>query len=167
MPQEPLNQNLDEVEAVLRSLEPAPCCLDHGALMYSAGRASAPTAAPLTRPGGSRRPGWLWPCATAVSLVAAATFATLWAGAGRREVVDRIVYVERDKPRATVVQPATGARPTNGPQQAWREYARLRDIALTQGLEHLPEVHWRSVANPPGHVGERFDISELVRSPGS
>ena len=155
-----MNEDPDEVEAILRSLDPAASKLDFSEAMYLAGRASATTE---TCAGARRRVAWLWPCATVASVLAAVTFAVLWGTSGKPELVERIVYVEREQPSTAAAQPAHVASVAIEPSRPWEQYAQLREIILTQGLENLPEIQWRSVTNGESAMGDRLDDPVLKR----
>jgi hypothetical protein len=119
MQQEPLRPELAAVEAALRSLVPR-AGLDRDRLMYLAGQAAGLNAA-------RRRPAaWLWPCATAASLVLAAVL-------GLRGVASReTARAPSEVASATV--PADRQEPGDA-----NEYFRLRQVVLAGGVEALPE----------------------------
>lgn len=86
-----LNDELAAVEAALASLTPTRSGVQRDRLMFLAGRASQADGALLRRR--RRFTVWLWPCATAASLLVAAVLGVVWAAGGRPEVVERVVYV--------------------------------------------------------------------------
>ena len=149
MSQEPIDENPVSVEEILRSVDPAASSLDLPRVMYLAGRASATAAA--RRPAG--RTGWIWPAATAASLLLAAAFALAWTFSGDHEVVERIVverivYVEKEPPPPVAKEPIDVSPAPEPPNNPWHEYARHRQIVLSQGLEGLPEPDWRPISDP-------------------
>ena len=158
MSREPIEPELPDVEAILRLLGPTASRLDFGRVMYLAGQAAADRRS--RRPRGTQ---WPWPCATAASLLAAVTFAALWAAPAQPEVVERIVYVEREQPTAAAEEAAKIALAVEPPNKAWEEYARLQHAVLTQGLEGLPEAEWRRAAEGGSSGWPLFDDALLKR----
>jgi hypothetical protein len=154
MSEKPVKNDLSAVEAALGALRPAPSGVDRDRLMYLAGEA----AASRSRGGRRRRADWLWPCATAASVLLAVTFATMWFAA---EPEVRIVYVsERDEtpkpaPQPTAVTEQDIERAL--PQKKWRtDYLQLRRLVMTEGVDLLPPsesapgadvetLRWRSI----------------------
>jgi hypothetical protein len=139
MSEKRMTRDRTSVEAALSSLHPAPTGVDRDRLMYLAGRAAADGS-----PGARRLlADWLWPVATAASLLLAVTFATMWVARGG----PRIVYVERPAqaqkgvPQATA-PPTEAAEPEPKPRQKrWRtEYLQLRRLVTTRGVEAIPEM---------------------------
>jgi len=134
-----MSEELAAVENALSSLRPTPTGVDRDRVMYLAGRAAA--GGPLDSP---RRPaGWLWPSATAASLLLAVTFATVWLARGKP------VVVYRDRPVAAP-QPAEQPRLATdeneevkvaSPQRPWRnDYLQLRRLLTAQGANAIPET---------------------------
>jgi hypothetical protein len=106
MSEERLNEELAALEAALGSLKPVRSKIERDRVIFLAGRAlETQMQAPRRR----RINAWLWPCATAASLLAAATFASLWATSGQPPVVQRTAEV----PAATPGQLATGRPSSN------------------------------------------------------
>jgi len=131
MSEERVRQDLTGVEAALSSLRPTPTGVDRDRLMYLAGRAAAGS---LDSP--RPRGWWVWPSATAASLLLAVTFATMWHARGE----PMVVY--RDRP---VAAPQPAERPgvateeeveSASPRKEWRtDYLRLRRLVLTDGID--------------------------------
>lgn len=94
----------DPLETGLAALQPSPSRIDRDAIMHRAGQTAAEVQRRMSSP---RR--WLWPMATALSLLAAVTFAGLYTTAASAPPRERIVYinrpvsVERTKPKRQVV----------------------------------------------------------------
>lgn len=168
MSEEFLNEDLTEVEGVLRSLEPVASRVDVARAMYLAGRASA------TGPRRQRGRNWLWPSATAIAMLSAATFAWLWCASARSVVSERTVYVERDRPAAASQTADRGPLPAQAGRAApdatkiaetaevWEEYLRLQQVVLTGGADALPKIEWRSPSDREPGGCEPFD-DPLVR----
>jgi hypothetical protein len=163
MSQDPMNEDPAEVEAILRSLAPAPSRLDFSEAMYLAGRASVVDS---SRPRGPRRLAWLWPLATGVSLLSTATLAILWNSAGTPEVIERVVYVERQGTPVVAAPPAPVASPAIDPPGPWQEYARLCRVVSAEGVEKLPEIQWRSGPDSTSPAWDDLDNPVLRRAPG-
>jgi hypothetical protein len=110
MPEKPVNAELAAIEAALSSLTPAASAIQRDRLLFLAGQAAARRTLPAPH---RRFTAWLWPCATAVSLLVAATFGTLWAAGGKPKTVERIVYVQAERAPAMaekpIVKSASGA----------------------------------------------------------
>jgi hypothetical protein len=98
MSEKRLNDELAAIEAALCSLQPVPSNVQRDRLMFLAGRASADR---LPLHGRPRLPAWLWPCATAASLLVAIALGVLWSTGGKPEIVERVVYVPAAGPSAT------------------------------------------------------------------
>jgi hypothetical protein len=114
--QEPLKPELLKLESALASLAPRPAALDRDWVMFLAGRAAA-------RETGRRRGAWLWPCATAASLLLAL-------GLGLRGQWP----IGPSQEEAEVAAAASSSeRP--GPNS----YFKLRELVLTRGVDDLPD----------------------------
>jgi hypothetical protein len=126
---------LKALASVLRGLAPSAEPLDRDALLYEAGRASAP---PLR---------WPWVAATAASaLLAVSLGVALWAKPIR--VVERVVH--RQPPEAVVPGDAAAVEMLPAPEQPpaapyaspWEPeptpYEQARDNVLRWGLDGLP-----------------------------
>ena len=154
MSEKPVKNDLAAVEAALGALRPTPTGVDRDRLMYLAGEAAASRSLSRHR----RRADWLWPCATAASMLLAIGFATMWFAA---EPEVRIVYVEeRDEPPKPTPQPTVAAEQDVEralPQKTWAtDYLLLRRLVMTKGVDVLPPsdpspggdvetLRWRSV----------------------
>lgn len=135
MSEERMNRDLKAVEAALSSLTPTPSGVKRDRLMYLAGRAAAEE---RSATGGRLPVSWLWPCATAASVLVAVAFAAMWFAGGKPEV--RIVY--RDLPVRVPEQPQQPTVPTDenvepaSPRKQWRtDYLRLRHLVMTEGID--------------------------------
>ena len=78
---------------------------------------------------------WLWPCATAASLLLAAVFGVLWAAGGRPGVAQQAIYAHLP-PTAS---PVTADVPTaaESPPSLWAN-RRLCQFVLENGVDALP-----------------------------
>jgi hypothetical protein len=94
-----LSGELTEIEAALGSLTPRASGVERDQVMFLAGQASAGRTDTLRR---RRIAIWLWPCATAASLLVAAAFGTLWAAGTHSTSVPQIVYVPVERPATTL-----------------------------------------------------------------
>ncbi|HUT95692.1 MAG TPA: hypothetical protein VMY37_39925 [Thermoguttaceae bacterium] len=161
MSEERVRQDLTGVEAALSSLTPTPTGVDRDRVMYLAGRAAAGGSLDLPR----RRAWWLWPSATAASLLLAVTFAAMWHARGEPVVVyrDRPVAAPQpaEQPRVATEekQEVEGEVAIASPGAPWRtDYLQLRRLVTMRGIDALPE----SRAAPASHVetlrwGSGFD----------
>ena len=154
MSQKPMKNDLAAVEATLGALRPAPSGVDRDRLMYLAGEAAAGRSLGRRR----QRADWLWPCATAASLLLAVGFATMWFAA---EPEVRIVYMERgDETPKPAPQPTAAAEQDTditSPRKTWgTDYLQLRRLVMTEGVDALPPsdsapgtnvepLRWRSI----------------------
>lgn len=120
MQPEHLRPELAAVEAALASLAPRASGLDRNRLMYLAGQAAGLKTA-------RRRPAaWLWPCATAASLLLAAVL-------GLRGSTSR-------EPALAPTEMASAPAPADRQERRdASEYFRLRQLVLARGVEALPE----------------------------
>jgi hypothetical protein len=103
MSEKRLNNELADIQTALSSLTPVGSRIQRDRLLFLAGRASADVAS-LHRP---RLATWLWPCATAASLLVATALGSLWVVGGRPEVIERVVYVPAAGPSATSTRSAS------------------------------------------------------------
>lgn len=143
MSQERIDKNLVSMEEILRSVDPADSSLDLPQVMYLAGQASATAARRQVR-----RTGWIWPSATVASLALAAVFGVAWTFSEDQEVVERIVYVEKETPAPVLENPMDVSPAPEPPNSPWLEYARDCQIVLSQGVEGLPEPDLRPIGDP-------------------
>lgn len=129
MPEKRLNDELAAIEAALGSLRPAPSSVRRDRLMFLAGQASV-----QTTPRDRRRPAaWLWPCATSLSLLAAATFGVLWAAGNRSEAIERLANVPpKDSPAMFDFSPDVESPPSLLANR------RLCQFVLKKGFDALP-----------------------------
>ncbi|MFC1596606.1 hypothetical protein ACFL5Q_01485 [Planctomycetota bacterium] len=163
MSEERLSEALTAMEAGLASLQPKPSSLHRARVLYLAGQASVREAKAVSR---NTRVGWLWPVATAGSLLLAVTLAgVLLLGGARPPTVERVVEVPVDPP-----EDSTGERDhllavsgeSLGPPLRI-DYLVLRRLVLTQGLDALPVA--QAPASPEGETvtpldayGESIDL---------
>lgn len=144
MSEKKVKPDLEAIQSALSSLQPTESRVDRDRLMYQAGQAAV-GAVSVDVP--RRRVGWMWPCATAASLLVAVTFAGMWLSRGEPEV--RIVY--RDRPVAVPEVPDKTVEAINvaddaSPRESWRsDYLRLRRLVTTDGVGAMP----KDVAPPP------------------
>ncbi len=124
MSEKRLNDDLASMEAALGSLTPAPSSIDRDRLMFAAGRACT------SRVSASRQPiAWLWPCATAASLLLAIITSTLWIAGDGVQVAERVVYVQ--SPAAVTTLRVADSRPSTAFakwQPAPQLGSRYRDV---------------------------------------
>ena len=114
--QEPLKPDLAAVEAALASLAPRPATLNRDWVMFLAGRAAAAQS-------GRRWTRWLWPCATAASLLLALALG-----------------VRGQRPSAPAHQaPQVGASAAPAARPGPHTYLKLREVVLARGVDALPE----------------------------
>jgi hypothetical protein len=134
MSQEDLTSEQIAFEATLSAMRPAVAAVDRDRLMYLAGRASAEAdeRSIASTKGWERLRTWLWPCATAASLLLAVGLGAI--ALGPSQVVERIVYVERERPVPVLPIPSSDRdelRPT-------ADYLRLRELVLREGVDAIP-----------------------------
>jgi hypothetical protein len=134
MSEKPVKNDLAAVEAALGALRPVPSGVDRDRLMYLAGEAAASRSLSRRR----RWADWLWPCATAASVLLAVTFATMWFARGE----PRIVYVERPaRAREDSSPPAAPRTEAVRRPKRWRtDYLQLRRLVMSRGVDALPET---------------------------
>ena len=168
-----MNKGLPAFEAALASLSPAASAIDRDRLMYLAGQA---VGAQSPR----RHSAWLWPSATAASVLLAVTLAGMLLTRGPR-VVEKTVYipakppVEADAP--PIVQPeqspaAAGDETPAPPEKIDRtpkrkkkprgDYLQLRRMVVARGVDALPKLKPRQPAPgaeiPKWSPGPRTDL---------
>jgi hypothetical protein len=96
-----------------------------------------------------------WPCATAASLLVAATFAALWASGGKSDIAARTAATSvRQTPMAAMDLPEDASPPS-----PW-ENRRLCQLILEKGIEALPrpDVAPRYDKPLPPHKDSYFDL---------
>jgi len=150
-----LSEALAAMEAGLASLQPKPSSLHGARVIYLAGQASV-----RGTKAGSRisRAGWLWPVATAASLLVAVTLAgVLLLGNVRPPTVERVVEVQVDPPEDSTGQRgplvAVSAESLGPPLRI--DYLILRRSVLTRGLDALPVA--QAPASPEGEAVTPLD----------
>jgi hypothetical protein len=128
------NEALTALGTALASLPLKPSGLHRDRVMYLAGRASVMGAKGPMRSFFAR---WLWPLATAASLLLAATLGGVLLVSARPKTVERVVYVPVDRPdestrgRDSRVTPS--AESQGSPLRT--DYLALRRLVLTRGVD--------------------------------
>src|SRR5262249_25175621 len=130
---------LTALEAALAALRPAPDALERDTLMYQAGRASV------------RRPGWLWPGATAMLAVALAGVLA-WRPT---KVEERVVIVPTTAERSD----HPGYDTVSLPEPPRDGYLRLRQRVLRDGVEALTAPN-----GPPQQTNPAGPPAPLLRA---
>jgi hypothetical protein len=136
---------LTELASALRTLQPRPETLDHAALMYRAGQASAR--------------GGLWPLATMLSLAVALALGIIAWTRSEPVVIERTVSApaantapernDGDVPSPAVPSPS-------GDADAWSSYVHLQEKVVEGGLEGLPAL--------PNTPEPSADLEALLRA---
>ncbi len=137
--EKPQNE-LSEFEATLRALLPLPSAVSRDEMMFRAGQASverSPAAPPPRR--------WLWPMATAASVLVAAMLG-LMIGRNDREVIERIVHVPA--PAANGEIETLTQQTTSGPHSGAPAYLSARNRILARGVDALPASNSSSAETP-------------------
>jgi hypothetical protein len=101
----------------------------------------------------ARRRRWLWPGAAAALALLATGLATALVMRPNTQVVERVVYRDRDEPPsppAVVDVPADSAS-----SQAVQRYFQFRDALASRGFDAIPE----SPPAPPAESPERIEKS--------
>jgi hypothetical protein len=125
---------LNPLAEALRGLSPRSCALDRDAILFRAGQTAAP-----------HRSGWLWPCATAVSMTVA--FLGVLLAWSRPQpvvvVVERVVPPPAPAPTPPVRQAAAPDSAPDSPLQENLDFVyqspqrRLQEHLLRWGLDGL------------------------------
>lgn len=142
---------LTRFEEALKSLAPAPACLDRDQLLFRAGQAS------------SRRRGWVWPAASAVLAAVALTLGALLVFRSAPPPIERIIQVPAP-PTQPMDRPLLEDSPsvpdavTAVPRPPG--YLRLRDEVLRWGADGLPQP----APVPPTDV-PRLPLEDLLDGP--
>ena len=164
MSEKRMSDELAAVEAMLGSLTPAASSVDRDRLMFLAGRASAEG---RSLPHRRRVYTWLWPCATAASLLVAVALGLLRGTGGKPEIVERVVYVSPKSSTATFDIPPV-AQSVSSP---WLlENRRLLQLVLEKGIDALPQSNVSfKFEGPPARRGEsdRNLLNQLLTDPTS
>jgi hypothetical protein len=138
MSRERLSEALAAMEAGLASLQPKPSSLHRARVLYLAGQASVGGAKWASR---NSRTSWLWPVATAASLLLAVALASaLLLGHARPTTVERVVEVHVAPPEEVTDDSdhllAASIESLGPPPRI--DYLVLRRSVLTHGLDALP-----------------------------
>jgi len=167
----------------LASLLPVASSIDRDRLMYLAGQSAA-----KSRQRGSAA-AWLWPCATAASVLVAVTLTALMLGRGP-QVVEKIVYVPAKEVTKPQKQPSTPvpdekprlakddvAVPSTSPKSVDKtpkrtkkprnDYLQLRRMVMAQGVDALPKLNRKSVPaakTPKWAPGPRTALEQSLGS---
>ncbi len=135
---EKLNEEPSALEAALSSLKPGASVVDRDRVMFLAGRASAGTCSP---PGRRGPVAWLWPTATAASLLAAVTFGSMLLTRDRSQAVEKVAHTEpavQDEDQLIVEGRPAGDGIVMKKLQT--DYLKLRRLVLAEGVDALPEL---------------------------
>jgi hypothetical protein len=116
------NPEMKAVEAALAALAPRAERLDRDQVMYRAGQAAA-------------RPGWTWPVAASLSLVALALLAGYDLSKPTPQAVERVVYVRVPEPVYASPDAGLSGQQISAESGA---YLHLRDRVLSYGVDALP-----------------------------
>ena len=153
MSEKRLNEELSAVEAALASLKPAASGADRDRVMFLAGRMSAVASTPLHQ---KHKTPWLWPCATAVSLLLAIAssgmlFLRGTATGEKQEAYTKsntiqtaenipqpLWYEHSRKETSEVKRP----RPLPGSDNIPMDYLSLNLLIAEKGIDALPGPSW-------------------------
>jgi hypothetical protein len=157
MSEEPLNRDSASLEEELRRLAPRPSRIDRERLMFLAGQASPARGEFSQTFSQASRRAWPWPLAMAAMTTVAGFLGVLLVQRPAQVMVERVVYVEVEKPSAET--PATAApavlelrRPHRGSSElASAGPARVRaaaadPFALPADLGSSNYLAWRNHA---------------------
>ena len=153
MSEKRINEDLLAVEAALTALNPAASLLDRDRVMFLAGRASANAYLPPTR---HMKTQWLWPCATAVSLLLAiASSGMLFlrgTAMGEKEAayvksnttqtaenIPQPLWYEHTQKETPEVKPAAPIVRRDNMQM---DYLSLSMLVAEKGIDALPGPSW-------------------------
>jgi len=156
---------LAALEKSLAALVPVPGRIDRDQLLFRAGQASV-----RSRP-------WLWPAATALSIVVAASLGTVLALRPAPAPVERVVYVPVPQPAESSVGAPQGVASaanarldssTEDAENLWAssaEYIKERNLAIRWGVEALPGPSIASASQTPT-VESMLGLPERKFEPG-
>jgi hypothetical protein len=155
MSEKRINEELAAVEAALASLKPATSGVDRDRVMFLAGRMSAVANAPLHQ---KQKTPWLWPCATAVSLLLAiASSGMLYmrgTAPGEKQAVypkSNTIQTAENIPQPLWYEPARKATPevkrprqqtSSGRRNMPMDYLSLSMLVAEKGVDALPGPSW-------------------------
>jgi hypothetical protein len=139
MSEELFDEGLSDMEAGLASLQWKASGIDRDQLMYLAGQASVSGTRVDSR---SSVLHALWPLVTAASLLMAVTMGGAMLLGQKSQTVERIVYVPVDRPVDSQAEESLPAVAADKPAESLprADYLVRRWIALTQGVDALPEI---------------------------
>jgi len=122
------------MEAALASLQWRPSSVDRSRVMYLAGQASVRGPKGALRAGQAR---WLWPLATAASLLLAVALGGVLLSSESPRVIERVVYVPVERPAESIAVPdSSPAAPVESRGSPLRtDYLALRHVAITRGVD--------------------------------
>lgn len=154
------NTELAAFQAALARLAPAPDGINIARLLFQAGRLSAP------------RRSWLWPCATAASMLLAAALGYVLVLRPAPQSVERIVtvYVHPPAQPAPQTEPAAPSSdetpiPSPPPIAGDGNYLQLRREVLANGLDALPPPTPWPAAAPAVDADTLLDLPRGSREP--
>lgn len=139
MAEEHLDKGLNEMAKALASLQWKTSGIDRDRTMYLAGQASARRPQVGFRSSPTR---FAWPLATAASILLAVTMGATLLLDDKPQTVERIVYVPASGSHESPVETRPGVSSPEEPTDSLprSDYLVRRWIALTQGVDALPEI---------------------------
>lgn len=160
MSEELFDEGLSDMEAGLASLQWKASGIDRDRLMYLAGQASVSGPRVDLRPGIGRV---LWPVATAASLLLAVMIGGAVLLGKKPQTVERVVYVPVDRQGDLQDEESPLAVAVDKPAESLRraDYLVRRWIALTQGVDALPELGESAGSIPEGVVPQQIHSRPL------
>jgi hypothetical protein len=162
------DDELTTFEAALARMTPMPEGINIARLLFQAGRLSAP------------RRSWAWPCATAASMMLAATLGLVLVVRPTPQPAERIVTVFVPSPTPPAHQPelslpSTGETPVPVPQPSLAtdteqppsegDYLQIRRAILAKGLDALPPPKPWPAAMPAEDTDTLLDMPHDSRDP--
>jgi len=152
-----MNKGLPAFEAALASLSPAASAIDRDRLMYLAGQA---VGAQSPR----RHSAWLWPSATAASVLLAVTLAGMLLTRGPR-VVEKTVYIPAKPPAEAEAPPIV--QPEQAPVAAGHEKPQLaKDATVGDETPARPEKIDRTPKRKKKPRGDYLQLRRMVVARG-
>jgi hypothetical protein len=153
MSEKRINEELAAIESALASLKPAASGVDRDRVMFLAGRMSAVTNAPLHQ---KQKTSWLWPCATAVSLLLAIASSGMLFLRGTATSGKTAAYAKANTLQTAENTPqplwyehvrnetpeVKRPRPSSGRGNMPMDYLSLSMLVAEKGVEALPSPSW-------------------------